>query len=59
MYKVGDRIKINTMVDEPEYDGKEGIIEFIDDIDQLHGTWGGCAIITEIDDFIIIKVNNK
>ena len=57
MYKVGDKIKIITMIDEPEYEGKEGIIEFIDDIGQLHGTWGGCAIIPEIDDFIVIRDN--
>ena len=43
------------MKDEPQYKGKEGIIEYIDSIGQLHGSWGGCAIIPEIDEFIIIK----
>ena len=42
--KVGDKIKIVEMVGEPQYTGKVGVIESIDSIGQLHGTWGGCAI---------------
>ena len=53
MYQVGDKIKIINMKDEPQYEGKEGIIEHIDSIGQLHGTWGGCAIIPEIDEFTV------
>ena len=34
--------------------GKEGIVEVIDDIGQLHGTWGGLAINPESDSFAII-----
>jgi hypothetical protein len=31
------------------------VIEHIDGIGQLHGTWGGLAVIPEADDFEIIK----
>lgn len=52
--KVGDRIRIVSMEGEPQYEGREGTVEFIDDAGQIHGTWGGCAIIPEADRFIII-----
>lgn len=54
-YKVNDKIKIINMVGEPNYNGIEGIITSIDDANQLHGTWGGCALIPDLDNFIIIK----
>ena len=57
MYKVGDKIRIIDMMDEfsgKNYAGKEGIIEYIDSIGQLHGTWGGLAVIPEID--TIVKI---
>ena len=54
-FKVNDKIKIINMVGEPNYNGIEGIITSIDDANQLHGTWGGCALIPDLDDFIIIK----
>ena len=34
---------------------KEGIVERVDDIGQIHGTWGGCALIPEIDTFEVIQ----
>jgi len=43
--KVGDKIEIIEMKGEPQYTGKTGEVKYIDDIGQLHGTWGGCAII--------------
>ena len=52
---VGDKIRIINMKGEPRYTGKEGVVEYIDDIGQLHGTWGGCAIIPNEDEFIIIE----
>lgn len=52
--KIGDKVKIIFMDGEPKYSGKEGIIEFIDDAGQLHGTWGGCALIPGVDEFKII-----
>lgn len=53
--KVGDTIKIVEMKDEPTYADRIGKVEFIDSLNQIHGTWGGCAIIPEVDSFIIIK----
>lgn len=49
--KVGDAVHIFEMVGEPQYTDAEGVVEFIDDIGQLHGTWGGCAIDPRIDSF--------
>ena len=54
MYKIGDKIKIINMVDEPQYKDKEGVIEYIDSIGQLHGSWGGCAIIPRVQNTILV-----
>lgn len=54
MVKVGDKIKILSMEGEPQYEGKEGIVEHIDALGQLHGTWGGCAVIPETDSYTVI-----
>ena len=51
---VGKRVKIINMSEEPQYSGKEGIIDHIDDIGQIHGTWGGCALIPGTDEYIIL-----
>lgn len=48
-FNVGDKIKIVEIIEEPQYTGKVGIIQYIDDIGQLHGTWGGLAIQPEKD----------
>lgn len=51
--KIGDRIQIIHLSGEDDrYDGKEGTITHIDDIGQLHGTWGGLAVIPNEDKFI-------
>ena len=55
MIKVGDKIRIINMIGEPQYNGKVGIVESIDDIGQIHGTWGGCALIPDIDEFEIVN----
>ena len=55
--KKGDKIRIIKMRDPyrgDDYTGKEGYVTFIDDAGQLHGTWGGLAIIPEIDEIIIL-----
>lgn len=49
MFHVGDKIRIISMKGEPMYEGREGIIEYIDSLGQLHGTWGGLAVIPEED----------
>ena len=45
--KIGDTIKIIHMEGEPQYTNREGVVTHIDDAGQIHGTWGGCAIIPE------------
>ena len=36
------------------YNGRSGVVEYIDSLGQLHGTWGGLAIIPETDEFEVI-----
>ena len=53
--KAGDRIRIIHLEGEDiRYDGREGTVEFIDSLGQLHGTWGGLAVIPEADRFVVI-----
>jgi hypothetical protein len=40
---------------EPQYTNREGVVTHIDDAGQIHGTWGGCAIVSEVDEFIILE----
>lgn len=56
-YHIGDRIRINDLKDirSDDYNGRTGTIEHIDSIGQLHGTWGGLALIPGIDDLSVIK----
>lgn len=51
MVKVGDKIRIIHMDGEPLNSGKVGVVEHIDDIGQIHGSWGGCALIPGVDQF--------
>lgn len=53
-YLVGKVIRITCMDDEPSYEGKTGKVIFVDDMGQLHGTWGGLAVIPDIDRFSVI-----
>lgn len=54
----GDTIRI-TRLDDPytpeSYVGREGAVEHIDSMGQLHGTWGGLAVIPGEDGFTVIK----
>ena len=59
MVKIGDKIKIVSMEGEPHYAGKTGVVELIDDMGQIHGTWGGCAIIPGTDEYEIITDNKE
>ena len=52
---IGDKINIIEMEGEPGYTGKTGVVEFIDDAGQIHGSWGGCALIPNLDKFEVIK----
>lgn len=52
---IGKRILIIRMFGEPQYTGKTGIVTSIDDIGQIHGTWGGCALSSNNDAFAILE----
>ena len=56
MFKIGDKIRIIDMKGEDHYNGRKGVIEYIDGLDQLHGTWGDLAIIPKED--LIEVINN-
>ena len=47
------QIRIDHMEGEPHYDGRQGIVESIDDAGQLHGSWGGLAVLSA-DQFTVI-----
>lgn len=55
MAKVGDTIKIIEMSGEPHYSGRVGVVERIDSIGQLHGTWGGLAVVPEEDSYEVLN----
>lgn len=52
--KIGDTIRILEMKGEPQYSGKMGVVDLVDDIGQLHGTWGGLAVQPENDTYEIL-----
>lgn len=52
--KVGDTIRIIEMKDEPEYSGRVGVVDLVDGIGQLHGSWGGLAVQPENDTYEIL-----
>jgi len=53
----GKKIRIISLSDpwDSTYPGREGIVEFVDDMGQLHGTWGGLAVIPGEDSFEVIS----
>ncbi len=53
--KIGDTIHIISMKGEPSYKGREGVVTYVDSIGQIHGTWGGCAIIPSEDVYQVKK----
>ena len=59
MLKVGTKIKIISMDGEPQYAGKEGIVERINKDPwgdtQIWGTWGGCCLYLGKDSYEIIS----
>ena len=54
---VGDTIRIESLNDpyDHSYPGRTGDVTLIDDAGQLHGTWGGLAVIPGEDRFSVIK----
>lgn len=55
MAKVGDTIRIIDMDGEPHYSGRVGTVIHIDSMGQIHGDWGGCAVIPGVDSYEIVK----
>ena len=55
--KEGDIIKIVRLDDQYDhtYPGRIGEVKFVDSMGQLHGTWGGLAVVPEVDEYEIIK----
>ena len=51
---VGKRIRIIAMDGEPRYSGKVGTVRHVDDAGQIHGTWGGCALIPGLDSYEVL-----
>ena len=58
MVKPGDVIRIQNMHGEPHYTGRTGTVKFIDDAGQIHGTWGGLALIPG-DEFLVVSKNEN
>ena len=55
-YEVGMVIFIIHIVDDAEdYYERVGTITHIDDIGQLHGTWGSLALVPDLDNFIVVE----
>ncbi len=59
MVEIGDTIRIDYMDGEPRYTGRIGVVTTIDSVGQIHGTFGGCAIIPEKDSYTIIKKKDE
>ena len=56
---IGDTILIVRMDDDggkdlqaKRYDGKTGVVESIDSLGQIHGTWGGLSVIPKEDKYM-------
>lgn len=47
------KVHIIEMVGEPQYNGREGYATYIDDLGQIHGTWGGLALQPRRDKFTV------
>jgi hypothetical protein len=52
---MGKTIQIDNMAGEPNYVGRTGKVTLVDDKGQLHGTWGGLAVIPGEDAFHVVK----
>ena len=44
----------NSVEGEPQYKDRDGVVTHIDDARQIHGTRGDCAIIPEVDTYIVL-----
>ena len=61
MLEVGDKIRIIYMDGEPQYTGREGVVKYIAKDPwgdtAVRGTWGGCSLYLEKDQYEIIEKN--
>lgn len=55
---IGDTIRIDYMEGELQYTGRTGVIKSIDDLGQLHGTWGGLAIVPGTDRYTVLETSS-
>lgn len=55
---ISKKIRIIDMKGEPQYAGREGYVTSVDDAGQIHGTWGGCALV-EGDEWELVPVDPK
>lgn len=62
--RVGDTIRILSLAPNADgshdpadkhYVGKEGVVQSIDDMGNIHGTWGGISLLHGVDSYAIIK----
>lgn len=51
---LGKTLKIIYMEGEPQYTGRTGVVKSIDDMGQIHGSWGWCALIPGTDEWEVI-----
>ena len=56
---IGDTIKIVYVSGIPGYTGKVGVVNHIDSMGQLHGTWGHWVIVPGEDRYKIIGEQNE
>lgn len=55
MVNIGDTIRIIDMSGEPNYCGRVGVVKSIDSMGQIHGTWGGLAVIPGTDVYEVVS----
>lgn len=62
MIKIGDKIRIDYMEGEPQYSGREGVVQSINrdpwGDTAIRGTWGGCSVYEGKDAYTIIEKGN-
>ena len=50
--------KVHVIINDPyHYVDAWGTVEHVDDMGQLHGSWGGCAVILDEDSYRIIDAD--
>lgn len=55
LVRLGDKIEIIELKCDKTYNGKKGVVKYIDDFGLLHGTWGDITIDLTQDTIKVIK----